>query len=204
MRNLTIKKQILNSVTVKQKMVDRYIESWQKRHVPGHDDRYIPFTDEEVEHIRLLNDRLFALTIDALEQASRVCDDMERQVMQGNKDYKGFKLKAFIKMNGRQFMMDDPTEMLLRIQYAKKFELAELSMDRSREDRHAFIARLKKTLAENTEQMICWEYSQLHDHYDIRFCEVFHWFTDVCSLFPLEDIMLLQPDNFESTIEITI
>lgn len=204
MRNLTIKKQILNSAAVKQRIVDRYIELWQKRRVPGHEDRYIPFTDEEVAHIRLLNDRLSALTIEALEQARHICDDMDRQVEQGNNDYEGFKLKAFIKMNGRQFMTDDPTEMQLRIQYAKKFELAELSMDLSREDRHQRIARLKKTLAENTEQMICWEYSQLHDDYDIRFCEAFHWFTDVCSLFPLEDIMLLQPDNFESTMEIKI
>ena len=204
MRNLIIKKRILNSVTVKQRMVDRYVKSWQKRRVPGHEDRYISFTDEEVEHIRQLNDRLAALTIDTLEQASRICDDLELEVEHGNKDYKGFKLKAFIKMNGQQFMMDDPDEMLLRIQYANKFELTELGMDRSQEDRHTLLARLKKTLAENTEQMICWEYSQLHDFHGIRFCEAFHWFTDVCSIFPLEDVMLLQPDNFEGSIEINI
>ncbi len=204
MRNLKIKKHILNSVTVKQRMVDRYVEAWQKRRVPGHEDRYIPFTDEEVEHIRLLNDRLATLTIATLEQASRICDDLMQKVEHGNKDYEGFKLKAFIKMNGHQFMLDDPNEMLLRIQYAKKFELAELDMNYSQEDRHALLDRLTNTLAENTEQMICWEYSQLHDICGIRFCEAFHWFTDVCSLFPLEDIMLLQPDNFESNIEINI
>ncbi len=204
MRNLIIKKRILNSAMVKQRMVDRYVESWQKRRVPGHEDCYIPFTDEEVEHIRLLNERLTALTIDTLEQASRICDDLQLKVEHGNKDYEGFKLKAFIKINGHQFMMDDPNEMLLRIQYAKKFELIELSMDSSQEDRHALLARLKKTLTKGTEQMICWEYAQLHDIHGIRFCEAFHWFTDVCSLFTLEDIMLLQPNNFESNIEISL
>lgn len=157
MRNLTIKKRILNSVTVHQRMVERYFESWQKRLVPGQQDQYIPFTAEEVEHIRLINDRLAALTIDTLEQACRICDDLKEKTEQGNNDYEGFKLKALIKMNGHHFLMDDPDEMLLRIHYAKDFELAELTMDHSREDRYALLAHLKRLYVEDNEQtMMGW------------------------------------------------
>lgn len=202
MRNLRIKKSFSNSVTEKQRMVVRYFETWQKRCVAGYEDRYLPFTDEEVEHIRLLNDHLTHLTIEALEKANRICDDMERQAKQGNKDYKGYKMKVSIKMNGHQFLMDDPDDILQRIHYAKNFELAELK-EYSLENRHDTIERLKKNLTENSEQA-CWEYSQLHDEHGIHFCEAFYWFTNVNCLFPLEDIMLLQPDNFKSNIEINI
>ncbi len=204
MRNLKIKKRILNSATVKQRMVERYFDSWQKRLAPGQQDQYIPFTDEEVEHIRLLNDRLTTLTIDTLEQARRICDDLEEKLEQGNKDYEGFKLKALIKMNGNQFLMDDPDEMLLRIHYAKDFELAELAMDCPYEDRHALLDRLKELYVEDTGPMVGWEKAQQHDEYGIQFCEAFHWFIDVNSLFSMEDIMLLQPDNFESNIKLNI
>lgn len=205
MRNLTIKKRILNSVTVHQRMVERYFESWQKRLVPGQQDQYIPFTAEEVEHIRLINDRLAALTIDTLEQACRICDDLKEKTEQGNNDYEGFKLKALIKMNGHHFLMDDPDEMLLRIHYAKDFELAELTMDHSREDRYALLAHLKRLYVEDNEQtMMGWGDAQPHDDHGVQFCEAFHWFIDVSALFPLEDVMLLQPDNFESNVKINI
>ena len=108
MRNLRIKKSFSNSVTEKQRMVVRYFETWQKRCVAGYEDRYLPFTDEEVEHIRLLNDHLTHLTIEALEKANRICDDMERQAKQGNNT------------NTNYFsLMDYPKSNMINSLYAK-------------------------------------------------------------------------------------
>ena len=179
----------------------RYAESWKKREI-DEEGTLKPFSKEELEHIILLNDHLKELTSSTIDKTLRVSIHLLDEIEKGNKDFEDYQIEGYIGMT----YLDDDDETL-KEQIRLTFEMPKFDvigwgadLEQGVQEDDAFD---KEEIFNNEESSIGRLWNEIWEKYHVSLNWAFNHYFNHLSIFTVEDIMKIKPENFEMSIEIS-
>ena len=179
----------------------RYAESWKKREI-DEEGTLQPFSKEELEHIFMLNDHLKKLTTSTIDKTLRVSIHLLDEIEKGNKDFEDYQIEGYIGMT----YLDDDDETL-KEQIRLTFEMPKFDvigwgadLEQGVQEDDAFD---KEEIFNNEESSIGRLWNEIWEKYHVSLNWAFNHYFNHLSIFTVEDIMKIKPENFEMSIEIS-
>ena len=180
----------------------RYLASWREREIDK-DGTLKSFSPEELEHIILLNNHLKALTSTLIDKTLRLSLHALEELHRGNKDFADYDIEGSIEMTYDIDDCDETLRKLIELSWDCHFCVFRLDADMTKE--------MQKTKAAETKQLYNNEqaghgrlWNELWYQHHISLSWAFGHFFNHLSLFTVEDIMKIEPKNFETKIELTV
>lgn len=197
-----------HAVYFHKRLKERCLKDWQRR-MDSVDQNGAIFTKEHIEHIVELNDRLKALTKEAVEETLRVCKDLNGLMEQGRKYYWGATVVSRVVVgpdyNGSE--SEDPDfRRILIYECCIPFCCHNVSVGWRPEEQMR--AKADSIIMQKTEEpmYLAERFAEIDDdeENDIKLCAAFEYFFENQDVFTLDDIMALHPGNFnvETNIEL--
>lgn len=166
--------------------VRRLVERWPEE-----------FTEEEVAHFIILNDRLVELQHEVMDQVKVITANLEEQIAKGFHQYDTFCISGFIIIE--PYDEDDETELLeilcqfarYNVIYANDDTPSEYLAEKISEDRHWYAN---------------WSgiFHQLEKSHELKLCRAFRELFEEDEIFTISDIMKIKPEMLLPHIEINI
>ncbi len=163
--------------------------------------RLKPFSQSELEHICLLNDHLKCLTLEAIAKAQRITDVLGREYDNGNCDFEDYEVCASI---GMAYGDDCDAELEMLIRHVWKlpeFEVIHFSFGMSKQEQAKLIDETIK-FYNNEQSSIGRLWNEMWDTHHISLSWAFGHFFNHLNVFTMEDIMKIQPENFETGVKV--
>ena len=180
----------------------RYAESWKKREI-DEKGTLKPFSKKELEHIFMLNDHLKELTSSTIDKTLRVSTHLLDEIEKGNKDFEDYQIESYIGMT----YLDDGDETL-KEQIRLTFEMPKFNvigwgadLEQGVQEDDAFD---KEMIFNHEESSIGRLWNEIWEKYHVSLNWVFSHYFNHLSIFTVEDIMKIKPENFEMSIEISL
>ena len=180
----------------------RYLASWREREIDK-DGTLKPFSLEELEHIILLNNHLKALTSSVIDKTLRLSLHALEELHRGNKDFADYDIECSIEMTYDIDDCDETLRKLIELSWDSHFYILRLDADMTKEKQEAEAAETKE-LYNNEQDGIGRLWNELWYQHRISLSWAFGHFFNHLSLFTVEDIMKIKPENFETRIELTV
>ncbi len=183
----------------------RYFQGWQSRKCTI-DGKLKPFTQAELEHIRLINDHLKQLTVEVATKAQRVSSLFLSELAKGNTDFEDYEATACIVMTYDEDDDNYDGELQRLIEYTwKQPSFIPVSLP-SYMSEHEQVDAVAETLERcNKEQSgIGRLWNEMWDVHHVSLSWAFGHFFNHLSVFTMEDIMKLRPCNFTTEIKISL
>lgn len=179
-----------------------YLTSWRDREIDK-DGTLKPFSPEELEHIILLNNHLKALTSALIDKTLRLSLHALDELYRGNKDFADYDIESSIVMT-HNYDCDPMLQDLIELSWNNpSFSVIMFHANETREEQEAYAAE-RKELCNNEQDGIGRLWNELWYQHHISLSWAFGHFFNHLSLFTIEDIMKIEPENFETKINITI
>ena len=179
-----------------------YLVSWREREIDK-DGTLKPFSPEELEHIILLNNHLKALTSAVIDKTLRLSLHALEELHRGNKDFADYDIESSIAMT-HNYDCDPMLQDLIEQSWNNPpFSVIMLHANETREEQEAYAAE-RKELCNNEQAGHGRLWNELWYQHHISLSWAFGHFFNHLSLFTIEDIMKIKPENFETKIDITI
>ena len=180
----------------------RYAESWKKREI-DEEGTLKPFSKEELEHIFMLNDHLKKLTTSTINKTLRVSLHLLDEIEKGNKDFEDYQIESYIGMT----YLDDCDETL-KEQIRLTFEMPKCNiigwgadLEQGVQEDDAFD---KEMIFNHEESSIGRLWNEIWEKYHVSLNWAFSHYFNHLSLFTVEDIMKIKPENFERSIDVSL
>ena len=178
----------------------RFMKSWELRR-----EQLPTFTTNEVLHIVQLNCKLVELQYKVLTEINSMTFDIQGLIAQGKREYEGFHIEGYITLDVSDEWYND--ENFPQQKYLTK--LIDITPDFT-----DFLYANDEASANYWEEFgvnyIHWGsnyggyYKALISEYNTPVCRAFRHFAEDCSLFTVEDLMLIQPELFFTGVRICI
>lgn len=166
--------------------VRRLVERWPEE-----------FTEEEVAHFIILNDRLVELQHEVMDQVKVITANLQEQIAKGFHQYDTFCISGFIIIE--PYDEDDETELLeilcqfarYHVIYANDDTPSEYLAEKISEDRHWYAN---------------WSgvFHPLEKSHELKLCRAFRDLFEEDEIFTISDIMKIKPEMLLPHIEINI
>ncbi len=155
------------------------------------------FTDEEIAHFKLLNERLVELQHEVMDQVRVITANLREQIAKGFHQYDTFCIEGYIYIEGYQDENND--ELIEAISEFAKYSVITSCDDTTDED-------LSADIADEHHWYANWsgDFNRLEETHDLRFCRAFVQLFEEEELFTLSDIMKIQPSMLYPHVEINI
>ena len=181
---------------------DRHLASWREREIDN-DGTLKPFSSEELEHIILLNNHLKALTSAVIDKTLRLSLHALDELHRGNKDFEDYDIECGIEMTYDTDECDETLQKLIELSWESHFSILRLDADMTKEEQEAEASRTKD-LYNNEHAGIGRLWNELWYKHHISLSWAFGHFFNHLSLFTIDDIMKLKPENFTSEVKIVL
>ncbi len=152
------------------------------------------FSEAEVEHLRLLNDRLMELQEQVLGQVGRITARLCGEVAEGNRDYEDFNVEGYIYIEYDDNKADDRLLNVL-LDAVPQYNIIITGSTPKDIDEICNIIRQNK---------VWWKFRELAEVYNIPVCRAFDELFDRDSPLAVEDIMKITPEQLQSGVRILI
>ncbi len=154
------------------------------------------FTDEEVLHFRLLNERLVELQREVMEQVRTITLNLQQQIANGFHQYDTFNVEGIIYIED----MEDDVDSLLNIlaRHAKYGVMT--TNDKSTPDVMDEMNAMENHWYGNWSGI----FHQLESQHGLKVCRAFCKMFEESRVFTIADIMKITPDMLFKHIEINI
>ena len=180
----------------------RYAESWKKREIDD-EGTLKPFSKEELEHIFMLNDHLKELTSSTIDKTLRVSIHLLDEIRKGNKDFEDYQIESYI---GMTYL--DGCDETLEEQIKLTFEMPKFNvigwganLEQGVQEDDAFD---KEMIFNHEESSIGRLRNEIWEKHHVSLNWAFNHYFNHLSIFAVEDIMKIKPENFEMRIEISL
>ena len=179
-----------------------YLASWREREIDK-DGTFKPFSPKELEHIILLNNHLKALTSAVIDKTLRLSLHAHEELHSGNKDFADYDIESFIAMTHNYDCVPTLQDLIEQSWNSPSFSVIMLHANETREEQVAHAAE-RKELCNNEQTGHGRLWNELWYQHHISLSWAFGHFFNHLSLFTIEDIMKIEPKNFEMKIEMTV
>ena len=185
-----------------EKYHDRHLASWRERETDKA-GTLKPFSPEELEHIILLNNHLKALTSAVIDKTLRLSLHALDELHRGNTDFEDYDIECSIEMTYDIDECDETLRKQIELSWNSHFQILHLDADMTKEEQEASAAETKE-LYNNEQAGHGRLWNELWYKHHISLSWAFGHFFNHLSLFTVEDIMKIKPENFDSKIELTV
>lgn len=155
------------------------------------------FTEEEINHFIILNDRLVELQREVMDQVKVITANLQEQIAKGFHQYETFCVAGYIYVD--PFEEEETNELLDVISsFAKHFVI--------NSNDHTKIETLESDILKERHWYANWSgvYHILEESHGLKVCRAFCDLFEEDELFTMEDIMKIKPEMFLPHVEINI
>lgn len=155
------------------------------------------FSDEEVTHFAILNERLVELQHEVMEQVNVITQNLQQQIENGIHQYDTFCIEGFIYIEPFE---KDPDNKLLEILTSRAKYTVIFTNDNT----------IQKALIEEINQekhrYANWSgiFHQLEESRGLKLCRAFRYLFEDAEIFTIADIMKFKPEMFLPHVQINI
>lgn len=154
------------------------------------------FTDEEVQHFRLLNQRLVELQHEVMENVREITLNLQDQIVKGYHQYDSFNVEGLIYIED---VKDDADRLINTLAQHAKYVVMTTNDNSTPEN-------MDKYIAEDIHWYGNWSgiFHQLESNHGLKICRAFRYLFEDAEVFTIADIMKVTPQMIYSQIKIHI
>lgn len=155
------------------------------------------FSEDEVSHFIVLNDRLVELQHEVMDQVKVITGNLREQIAKGFHQYDTFVIDGYIYIEA--YEEDNTDELLDALSSFAKYSVICSNDDTTQE-------HLEAEITEDVHWYANWGgiFHQLEESHGLKFCRAFRYLFEESRVFTIGDIMKIKPEMLLPHVEINI
>lgn len=152
------------------------------------------FTEEEIAHFIILNERLVELQHEVMDQVKVITENLQDQIAHGFSQYETFCVDGYI------HIFDDGDDELFNILTDNAGYHVIITNDKKSQE------YIEKDISSERHWYANWDglFHRLEESHGLKFCRAFCHLLDESEIFTIDDIMKITPDMLYTHVEINI
>jgi hypothetical protein len=155
------------------------------------------FSDEEIAHFMILNERLVELQHEIMEQVKFITKNLQEQIEKGFNQYDTYCIDGYIYIE--PFEEDHENKLLEVLSEHAKYTVI-FTNDNTTQD------KINDEIIKERHWYANWGgiFHQLEESHGLKLCKAFCYLFDESEIFTIADIMKIRPEMFMPHVEINI